>query len=195
MAGTDTLVYPCFLQPRYHLQSDNINPTLQGPGSCSITTRSRFPILRILPPLLGLPAGSLLAQTRLAPRPKSSTAPCRKMGSSLPKGNRAQWAARNSNLHNSSPDAPSYKRSLLLAEVRNIYNLSNRLLFHDRAAVYQAMSLEERLHSTTFQLKRWIKFVTPILKISIQQAKERPPGNTDIRDFFSLPRNPEDTFL
>jgi hypothetical protein len=111
------------------------------------------------------------------------------------KAARSQWTARNGHLHDSSPDAPSYARTLLLAQVRNIYSLSDQLLFHDRSAVYQSISMTDRLEFTTIRLKRWVTHVTPILKISIRQAKARPPGNLDIRDFFSLPRPPEDAPL
>jgi endonuclease/exonuclease/phosphatase family metal-dependent hydrolase len=111
------------------------------------------------------------------------------------KATRSQWAVRNGHLHDSNTHAPSYARTLLLAEARNIYSLSDRLLFHDRMAVYQSISLEDRLAFATSRLKRWIKHVTPILKISIRQANERPPGNLDIRDFFTLPRPPEGTAL
>jgi hypothetical protein len=101
---------------------------------------------------------------------------------------RSQWAARNSHLHDSTPDDPSYARTLLLAETRNIYSLSDRILFHDREAIYQAIPLANRLQFTTTRLKRWVTHVTPILKMSLRQAKDRPPGNLDIRDFFSLHR-------
>jgi hypothetical protein len=104
---------------------------------------------------------------------------------------RSQWNARNGHLHDSSPDAVPYARTLRLAETRAIYNAKELLLFHDRDAIYQAVSLEDRLQFSTPRLKRWITHVTPILKISLRQAKERPPGNLDIRDFFSLPRPPE----
>jgi hypothetical protein len=104
---------------------------------------------------------------------------------------RAQWTARNSHLHDSDGSAIPYARTLLLAEVRHIYSSHDRLLFHDRAAVYQSLTLEERLAFSTPRLKRWITHVTPILKISIRQANARPPGNRDIRDFFAFGRPPD----
>jgi hypothetical protein len=84
-----------------------------------------------------------------------------------------------------------YARSLLLAKVRAIYSVQDLLLFHDRGAVYQSFSLEDRLDFPTPRLKRWINQVTPIIKISLTQSRARPPGNRDIRDFFSLCRPPD----
>jgi hypothetical protein len=104
---------------------------------------------------------------------------------------RDQWTLRNSHLHDSSASAIPYARSLLLAEVRAIYSVQELLLFHDRGAVYQSFSLEDRLEFSTPRLKRWITHVTPIIKISLTQARARPPGNRDIRDFFSLGRPPD----
>jgi hypothetical protein len=104
---------------------------------------------------------------------------------------RDQWTLRNSHLHDSSASAIPYARSLLLAEVRAIYSVQELLLFHDRGAVYQSFSLEDRLEFSTPRLKRWIIHVTPIIKISLTQARARPPGNRDIRDFFSLGRPPD----
>jgi hypothetical protein len=51
--------------------------------------------------------------------------------------------------------------------------------------------LEDRLDFSDQRLKRWITHITPILKISLRQARDRPPGNRDIRDFFSFGRPPE----
>jgi hypothetical protein len=104
---------------------------------------------------------------------------------------RAQWDARNHHLHDSTPDAQPYVHQLLLARTRNIYSLSDLLLFHDRAAVYHDIPLADRLQFSSSRLKNWISHVTPIIKISLRQAKDRPPGNRDIRDFFTFPRPPE----
>jgi hypothetical protein len=104
---------------------------------------------------------------------------------------RGQWTLRNSHLHDSTAGTIPYARTLLLAEVRHIYSASDLLLFHDRDAVYQSISLEDRLDFSDQRLKRWITHITPILKISIRQAHDRPPGNRDIRDFFAFGRPPE----
>jgi hypothetical protein len=108
---------------------------------------------------------------------------------------RSQWDARNHHLHDSTPDATPYAHQLLLARTRNIYSLSDLILYHDRAAVYHNIPLAERLQYSSFRLKHWISHVTPILQMSLRQAKARPPGNSDIRDFFGNPRPPEGTPL
>jgi hypothetical protein len=105
----------------------------------------------------------------------------------------SQWTIRNSLLHDSTAGIVPYARTLLLAEVRHIYSSQALLLFHDREAVYQSVSSEDRLDFSSQRLKRWITHVTPILKISIRQANDRPPGNRDILDFFSFGRPPEGT--
>jgi hypothetical protein len=108
---------------------------------------------------------------------------------------RSQWDTRNHHLHDSTPDAQPYAHQLLLARTRNIYSLSDLILYHDRAAVYHDIPLAERLQFSSFRLKHWIHHVTPILKISLRQAKSRPPGNSDIRDFFGSARPPEGASL
>jgi hypothetical protein len=53
------------------------------------------------------------------------------------------------------------------------------------------ISLDARLQFSSSRLKNWISHVTPILKISLSQAKDLPQGNSDISDFFGSARPPE----
>ena len=104
---------------------------------------------------------------------------------------RCQWDTRNGHLHEASSSHQPYTRILLQAETRQIYQHVPQLLFLDRPAITNGISLADRLQFPTPRLRQWIDHVRPIIRISLKQAKIRPAHTPDIRSFFHHVRPPE----
>jgi hypothetical protein len=104
---------------------------------------------------------------------------------------RRQWDTRNGHLHDESPSHQPYSRILLQAETRQIYNTLTQILFLDRPAITNGITLADRLRFPTIRLKQWTQHVRPIIQISLKQAATRPAHTPDIRSFFHHVRPPE----
>jgi hypothetical protein len=106
---------------------------------------------------------------------------------------RSQWATRNEHLHKESPTHQPYSRTLLLQETRQIYASLPLILFLDRPAITNGISLADRLQFPSPRLKQWLLRIRPTMRLSLRQARTRPNHTPDIRTFFHQVRPPERT--
>jgi hypothetical protein len=104
---------------------------------------------------------------------------------------RGQWDTRNDHLHAATPSHQPYSRTLLLQETRQVYADLPNILFLDRPAITNGISLEDRLQLPSPRLKHWLLRIRPTLRLSLRQAKARPASTPDIRQFFHQVRPPE----
>ena len=106
---------------------------------------------------------------------------------------RRQWDTRNSHLHEQSDDHQPYARTLLLQETTQVYADLPQLLFLDRPAIHNGISLADRLQFTSPRLRHWLLLIRPTMRLSLRQARKRPAHTPDIRTFFHTVRPPEGT--
>jgi hypothetical protein len=98
------------------------------------------------------------------------------------------WFLWNSHLHDTEGTSlHSYKRSQLLHEIEELYDLAPSMLASDRSIFHYP--LDKRKTHNTNQLRNFFSFARPVVNTSIQQAKDLGQKFKPIDEF--CPRIPQ----
>ncbi len=97
---------------------------------------------------------------------------------------RAQWDIRNRHLHDAVDAAQPHKEVLLRLTAQKLYDALDIVSSRDKDAIFQNLTLAQRLESPYAHLQAWVQFAKPVLSYVLKHGRRRPAGNTDIRDFF-----------
>jgi hypothetical protein len=106
------------------------------------------------------------------------------------------WFLRNSHLHDADGKSlHSYQHSQLLHEIEALYDLAPLMLASDRAIFHY--SLDKRQSHNTNQLRNFLSFARPVVKLSIQQAKDMGSRFRPIDEYFRpvIPQHVIDAIL
>ena len=103
----------------------------------------------------------------------------------------ALWMQRNAQLHQPPPDSnPSFKRITLIERVQQLYQQSTNILHSDQRLF--ATPLEDKLRLPDHALRLFVASVTPIVKRSLKDAKDKlSESNRKISSFLQRPRIPD----
>lgn len=95
------------------------------------------------------------------------------------------WLLRNSHMHGKSSFSDSFNHSILLAEVKRLYDQSSRMLEKDRAIFHVPFQTCADFHSTA-QLKYFLSFAKPIIQTSIREASNIKSKKETLYAYFPL---------
>jgi hypothetical protein len=106
------------------------------------------------------------------------------------------WLLRNSHLHDSEGTSlHSYKHSQLLQEIASLYDLAPSMLASDRSIFHYPLA-KRRTHNTN-QLRNFLSFARPVVKISLDQAKDMGSNFKTVDEYFRpvIPQHVIDAIL
>jgi hypothetical protein len=106
------------------------------------------------------------------------------------------WFLRNSHLHDADGTSlHSYRHSQLLHEIEALYDLAPSMLASDRAIFHYP--LDKRQSQNTNQLRNFLSFARPVVKLSVQQAKDMGTNFKSIDEYFrpTIPQHVIDAIL
>ena len=106
------------------------------------------------------------------------------------------WFLHNSHLHDTQGTSlHSYKHSQLVHEIEALYDLTPLMLALDRSIFHYPLTQRTKQH--TNQLRTFLSFARPVVKTSIQQAKDMGTNFMSFGEYFCpvIPQHVIDAIL